>query len=75
MSRDYTLIRIDRTWSDNNGTIPKKGGRVAMFNDNNLNYSDISQKKHLNTSTINIIARGKIPPVCPCRPCFPRFRR
>ena len=44
MSRDYTLIRIDRTWSDNNGTIPKKGGRVAMFYDNNLNYSDISQK-------------------------------
>ena len=55
LSKDYTLIRNDRTWSDNNGIIPKKGGGVAMFVNNNINYSDTSHS-HLNTSNVNIEA-------------------
>ena len=53
LSDEYHLTRNDRNWKDNNCLTIKKGGGVAMFIKNDLDYSEVSHK-HLNTSNINI---------------------
>ena len=40
LSNDFTLIRNDRKWSDNNSIEPKRGGGVALYIKNCLNFSD-----------------------------------
>ena len=49
---NYSCIRLDRTWSENN-TNPKKGGGVCCYIKSDLNFSD-SELSHLNKSTKNI---------------------
>ena len=53
LSNEYTLIRNDRNWLDYNNTHIKKGGGVATYIRNNLNFSETSHS-HFNTSNITI---------------------
>ena len=53
LSRDYTLIRNDRNWLNDNASATKKGGGVATYIKNNLDFSEVSHS-HFNTSNANI---------------------
>ena len=53
LSKDYTFIRNDRQWSEEGHNEPKKGGAVAMYIKNTLNYS-ATDYNHWNTSNRNI---------------------
>ena len=53
LSNEYTLLRNDRKWCDEGFTEPKKGGGVAIYIKNNVNFSDTTYS-HFNTSNINI---------------------
>ena len=55
LSKDYTLLRLDRAWNDNNNpnTPPKKGGGVCSFIRNNLDFSE-NTYSYLNRSTKDI---------------------
>ena len=49
---DYTCIRLDRAWSEDNVNI-KKGGGVCCYIKSNINFSDI-EIAHLNKSNKDI---------------------
>ena len=49
LSNDFTLVRNDRNWADEGKAYTKKGGGVALFIRNTLNFSDV-EFKHLNNS-------------------------
>ena len=53
LSNEYTLIRNDRNWHNDNNLIPKKGGGVATYIRNNLDFSGTTHS-HFNTSNANI---------------------
>ena len=38
LSIDFTLLRNDRKWNDNNSNTPKRGGGVGLFINSKLNY-------------------------------------
>ena len=40
LSNEYALIRNDRNWNETDSIEPKKGGAVATFIKNSLNYSE-----------------------------------
>ena len=39
LSNEYTIIRNDRAWSENNASEPKKGGGIAVFVKNGCFYT------------------------------------
>ena len=53
LSNDFTLLRNDRSWTDNNINQPKKGGGVGMYIRSDLNFSDTMYSQY-NNSNINI---------------------
>ena len=55
LSNDYTLLRLDRDWNDNNNSNspPKKGGGVCTFIRNNLDFSE-NTHSFLNMSSKDI---------------------
>ena len=53
LSNEYTLIRNDRNWSDENGNEPKKGGGIACYIKNDLKFSHMDYS-HWNTSSKDI---------------------
>ena len=53
LTNDYTFLRNDRNWSDEGHSNIKKGGGVALYVKNSLNYSDVDFI-HLNTNNKNI---------------------
>ena len=55
LSNDYTLLRLDRDWNDNNNpnSPPKKGGGVCTFIRNNLDFSENTHSS-LNMSSKDI---------------------
>ena len=55
LSNDYTLLRLDRDWNDNNNpnSPPKKGGGVCSFIRNNLDFSE-NTHSFLNMSSTDI---------------------
>ena len=49
--KDYQLTRLDRSWSDKEGTRdPKRGGGLACYIKDGINFSD-SKYANLNMST------------------------
>ena len=53
LSNEYTIVRNDRNWSEADTTEPKKGGGVAAFIKNTLDFS-ATNFKHLNQSSKDI---------------------
>ena len=53
LSNYYHLLRNDRNWKENNSSRIKKGGGVAMYIKNDLNFSETSHS-YLNTNNVNI---------------------
>ena len=53
LTNNYTFLRNDRNWSDEGHLNIKKGGGVALYVKNSLNYSDVDFI-HLNTNNKNI---------------------
>ena len=51
--KGYTLFRKDRTWSDGNGTVPKKGGGLCMYVKDNLNVK-VDHINHMDISTRDV---------------------
>ena len=53
LSNEFTLLRNDRKWSENNPAGPKRGGSVALYIKSNLNLSD-TEFHNWNTSNKDI---------------------
>ena len=57
LSKEYTLIRNDRNWSEANDHTIKKGGGVGLYIRSNLDFSATSHSI-LNASTRDIECNG-----------------